>query len=110
MPEALRRTIACFWKRSSGWCEPSRRDATCRLPLVTGTASSGGFAGGPGVKYSKVFFKSISGDVDLEYALIDGNIVQVHQKATAAKGTVKDIGSAVAIDKFRNYYIFQKLK
>ena len=31
-------------------------------------------------------FKAMSGDVDLEYALIDGTIVQVHQKATGAKG------------------------
>ena len=31
-------------------------------------------------------FKAMSGDVDLEYALMDGTIVQVHQKATGAKG------------------------
>lgn len=31
-------------------------------------------------------FKALSGDPDLEYALIDGTIVQVHQKATGAKG------------------------
>ena len=31
-------------------------------------------------------FKAMSGDPDLEYALIDGTIVQVHQKATGAKG------------------------
>ena len=31
-------------------------------------------------------FNAMSGDVDLEYALIDGTIVQVHQKATGAKG------------------------
>jgi hypothetical protein len=28
----------------------------------------------------------MSEDVDLEYARIDGTIVQVHQKATGAKG------------------------
>lgn len=32
------------------------------------------------------FFKVMSEDPDLEYALIDGTIVQVHQKATGAKG------------------------
>ena len=31
-------------------------------------------------------FNGMSGDPDLEYALIDGTIVQVHQKATGAKG------------------------
>jgi hypothetical protein len=31
----------------------------------------------------------MSGDPDLEYALIDGTIVQVHQKATGAKGGLK---------------------
>jgi hypothetical protein len=28
----------------------------------------------------------MSEDIDLEYALIDGTIVQVHQKATGSKG------------------------
>ena len=31
-------------------------------------------------------FKAVSEDPDLEYALIDGTIVQVHQKATGSKG------------------------
>ncbi len=31
-------------------------------------------------------FKAISGEPDLEYALVDGTIVQVHQKASGAKG------------------------
>lgn len=34
-------------------------------------------------------FKVMSGDPDLEYALIDGTIVQVHQKATGAKGGLR---------------------
>ena len=34
-------------------------------------------------------FKAMSGDPDLEYALIDGTIVQVHQKATGAKGGLR---------------------
>ena len=34
-------------------------------------------------------FKAVSGDPDLEYALIDGTIVQAHQKATGAKGGLK---------------------
>jgi len=34
-------------------------------------------------------FKAMSDDPDLEYALIDGTIVQVHQKATGAKGGLK---------------------
>ena len=35
------------------------------------------------------FFKALSDDADLEYALIDGTIVQVHQKATGAKGGLR---------------------
>ena len=34
-------------------------------------------------------FKAMSEASDLEYALIDGTIVQVHQKATGAKGGLK---------------------
>ena len=31
-------------------------------------------------------FSALSGEPDFEYALIDGTIVSVHQKATGAKG------------------------
>ena len=34
-------------------------------------------------------FNAMSGDPDLEYALIDGTIVQVHQKATGAEGGLR---------------------
>lgn len=34
-------------------------------------------------------FNAMSGDPDLEYALIDGTIVRVHQKATGAKGGLR---------------------
>lgn len=34
-------------------------------------------------------FKAVSGAPDLEHALIDGTIVQVHQKATGAKGSLR---------------------
>ena len=34
-------------------------------------------------------FKAMSNDLDLKYALIDGTIVQVHQKATGAKGGLR---------------------
>lgn len=34
-------------------------------------------------------FNVLSDDPDLEYALIDGTIVSVHQKATGAKGGLK---------------------
>ena len=33
-------------------------------------------------------FKAMSEDPDLEYALIDGTIVQVHQKVTGSKGGI----------------------
>lgn len=34
-------------------------------------------------------FNAVSGDPDLEYALTDGTIVQVHQKATGATGGLR---------------------
>ena len=34
-------------------------------------------------------FNAMSSDPDLEYALIDGTIVQVHQKATGSKGGLR---------------------
>lgn len=34
-------------------------------------------------------FNAMSDDPDLEYALIDGTIVQVHQKASGAKGGLR---------------------
>ena len=44
-----------FWKRSCGECAPGRRGATSHLLLAVGTASSGGFAGGPKRTFSRVF-------------------------------------------------------
>ena len=43
-------------------------------------------------------FKAMSEDVDLEYALIDRTIVQVHQKATGSKGglRVRPLGARAA--------------
>ena len=43
-------------------------------------------------------FKDMSNDPDLENALIDGTIVQVHQKATGAKGgpSIKPLGARAA--------------
>lgn len=43
-------------------------------------------------------FKALSDDSDLEYALVDGTIVQVHQKATGAKGglRLKPLGARAA--------------
>ena len=43
-------------------------------------------------------FKAVSGDADLEYALIDGTIVQVHQKATGANGglNIRPLGARAA--------------
>jgi hypothetical protein len=40
----------------------------------------------------------MSDDVDLEYALINGTIVQVHQKATGAKGglNIRPLGAGAA--------------
>lgn len=46
----------------------------------------------------KILFKDMSNDPDLEYALIDGITVQVHQKATGAKGgpSIKPLGARAA--------------
>ena len=37
----------------------------------------------------EILFNAMSDDPDFEYALIDGTIVSVHQKATGAKGGLK---------------------
>ncbi len=37
----------------------------------------------------EIHFKALSNDLGLEYALIDGTIVQIHQKATGAKGGLR---------------------
>ena len=46
----------------------------------------------------EIIFKEISGIPDFEYAMIDGTIVQVHQKASGAKGglKIKPSGARVA--------------
>ena len=46
----------------------------------------------------KSLFKVMSNDLDLECALIDGTIVQVHQKTTSAKGepSIKPLGARAA--------------
>ncbi len=41
-------------------------------------------------------FKAMRDDPDLEYALIDGTIVQLHQKATGAKGGLRPLGVRAA--------------
>ena len=43
-------------------------------------------------------FKAMSDEPDLEYALIDGTIVQAHQKASGAKGglNIKPLGARAA--------------
>ena len=51
--------------------------------------------------YSGVFeslFNAINGAPDLEYAMIDGTIVQAHQKASGAKGgrSIKPLGGLAA--------------
>ncbi len=47
------------------------------------------------VGVSESLLKAMSGDVDREYALIDGTIVQIHQKASGAKGglTIRPSGA-----------------
>ena len=46
----------------------------------------------------KSLFRDMSNDPDLEYALIEGTIAQVHQKATGAKGgpSIKPLGARAA--------------
>ena len=66
-------------------------ETTARLPRSSTAKASkaqkkGVLIDAPGCDAGK---KAMSGDPDLEYALIDGTIVQVHQKATGAKGGLK---------------------
>jgi transposase len=46
----------------------------------------------------KSLFKVMSNDLDLECAVIDGTIAQVHQKTTSAKGepSIKPLGARAA--------------
>jgi transposase len=37
----------------------------------------------------ETIFRSLSGDPDFEYAIIDGTIVRVHQQGTGARGGLK---------------------
>lgn len=43
-------------------------------------------------------FSLVSGEPDLEYALIDGTIVQAHQKASGAKGGLSIKPSGVLVE------------
>ena len=77
------RTIAYSWMQSSVRCEPGNRGAIYRLPLVTRRVNSGDE---PSPAHSRVFLNAMNRDPDLEYALIDGIIVQDHLSAIALAG------------------------
>ena len=72
---------AVFWRGRTGspWRDlpPAFGDWNSQFRRFRRWAKSGIF---------ESLFKAMSGDPDREYALIDGTIVQVHQKATGAKG------------------------
>ena len=72
---------AVFWRVRTGspWRDlpPAFGDWNSQFRRFRRWAKSGIF---------ESLFKAMSGDPDREYALIDGTIVQVHQKATGAKG------------------------
>lgn len=100
MLEPLQRTIACFWKQFSVGCEPGHRGATCHLPPAFGHWNSQ-FRRSRRWAKAGVFeslFKAMSVDVDLKYSLIDGTIVQFHQKATGANGglNIRPLGARAA--------------
>jgi transposase len=46
----------------------------------------------------KTIFRSLSGDPDFEYAIIDGTIVRVHQQGTGARGGLKIRPSADRVE------------
>jgi len=75
---------AVFWRVRTGspWRDlpPAFGNWNSQFRRFRRWAKSGVFEG---------LFKAMSQDVDLEYALIDGTIVQVHQKATGAKGGLR---------------------
>ena len=78
MPELQRRAIAYSWMQSSVRCEPGNRGAIYCLPLVTRKVNSGDYGDEPSPAHSRVFLNAMNRDPDLEYALIDGIIVQDH--------------------------------
>ena len=75
-----------FSKLFCGRCAPAPPGQTCHLASGTGTVSSAGCRWWAGSGVFQRMFASLRGDPDLEYVLIDGTIVPVHQQAAGAKG------------------------
>ena len=92
MPGQRRRTIACFWKRCSGGFAPGAPGRTGSpwrdLPPAPGNWNSQfrRFRKWAKTGIFESLFNATSEDPGLEYALIDGTIVSLHQKASGAKG------------------------
>jgi transposase len=84
---------AVFWRVRTG-------STWCNLPAVFGHWNSQfqRFRRWAREGVGKNLSKAMSGDVDLKYAPIAGTIVQVHQKATGAKGELNNqaLGARVA--------------
>ena len=79
-------TMVGSWRRFFGVCGQARLGAICPRISAIGISFSNGSADGPMPVCLRVFVNAINGEPDLEYAMIDGTIVQAHQKASGAKG------------------------
>jgi transposase len=86
------RIIACSWKQFSGGFGRVLAGSPWRDLLPAFGNWNSQFRRFRRWAKTRVFeglFNAMSGDPDLEYALIDGTIVQVHRSATGAKGGLK---------------------
>jgi hypothetical protein len=89
IPDVAATTIVGLWQRFYGSCVLERLGETCRstsaIGLPSGSASAAGRSKGG---FEKVF-KTISGEPDMVYALIDVTIAKVHRYGVGAKGGLK---------------------
>ncbi len=82
----LEKIVVSSWRLCFGGCVQGFRGETCRQNSVTQFRRFRRWAAA-GV-FEKLF-EALNQDPDFEYALIDGTIVSVHQKASGAKGGLK---------------------
>ena len=84
--EQLVTTIVSLWKRFFGACGQGRLGVTCPRGFGNWNSVFKRFRRWANAGVFESLFNAINGEPELEYAMIDGTIVQVHQKASGAKG------------------------
>ena len=74
---------ACFWKRYYGSPEQALPGVTCRAILVIGTECT--YVITVHKDHWTRIFAAIAAEPDLEYLMVDGSIVRVHQHGAVKK-------------------------